>query len=91
MTQEPVAGSQRLNLTQARDLRQCFGRHRAQTVQYAIDYCLHCGKLKSCVRASWRIDRQRRWSRDDWWPLDEAERQKPKSQPRTLGKPVNIA
>jgi hypothetical protein len=50
-----------------RDLSKCFGRHRDQTVDYAMANCLQCRKLKSCVRASWGANRNRRWNRDDWW------------------------
>ncbi len=50
-----------------RDLARCFGRHRQQSVEYALKHCLQCRKLKSCVRKSWGTDRHRRWQQDDWW------------------------
>jgi|GEM_PF-1273340 len=56
-----------------RDLLKCFGRHKQQSVQYALKHCLQCRKLKSCVHKSWGTDRQRRWRKDEWWeakPVD---------------------
>jgi hypothetical protein len=50
-----------------RDLSRCFGKHRQQPVQYALQHCLQCRKLKGCVRKSWGTDRQRPWRKDDWW------------------------
>jgi hypothetical protein len=50
-----------------RDLSRCYGKHRQQSVQYALKHCLQCRKLKSCVRKSWGTDRQRPWRKDDWW------------------------
>jgi len=58
--------------TGERDLARCFGKHRQQTVEYALKNCLQCRKLKSCVRKTWGTDRQRRWDRDDWWELRPA-------------------
>jgi len=82
----------RLDLRQARDLTQCFGRHRAQTLEYALHYCLQCRKLKSCVRASWRVDRPRPWRRDDWWPDESAKPARGTStQPRARRTPVSIS
>jgi hypothetical protein len=47
------------------NLAQCFGHYQQQTVQYAIQNCLSCSKVKACVRAQWGLDRprreQRRW------------------------------
>jgi len=50
-----------------RDLSRCYGRHRQQTLEYALKNCLACRRLKSCVRSSWGVDRQRSWQRYDWW------------------------
>jgi len=50
-----------------RDLSRCYGRHREQTLEYAMKYCLQCRKLKTCVRKTWGTDRHRRWQQDDWW------------------------
>lgn len=82
----------RLKLEQARDLTQCFGHHRAQPLEYALNYCLQCRKLKSCVRASWRVDLPRPWRRDDWWP-DETPKPPRRSatRPRAKRTPVNIS
>lgn len=60
-------------LQQARELMQCFGHHRSQPLEYALNYCLHCRKLKSCVRVSWGVERTQRWKQNDWWPADRAE------------------
>lgn len=51
----------------APDLSRCFGRYRAQTPQYALTYCVHCPKLKSCVRTVWGIEGPRRTARREWW------------------------
>ena len=91
MEAEPRPSEGRLGLQQARDLTHCFGHHRLQTLDYALHYCLRCRKLKSCVRASWGADRQRRWRAEDWWPVAEAA-QRPSSTPtRSKRKPVNIS
>ena len=50
-----------------RDLSKCYGRHRQQTLDYALKNCLQCRKLKTCVRKSWGTDRQRPWHKEDWW------------------------
>jgi hypothetical protein len=50
-----------------RDLSRCYGRHREQTLDYALKHCLQCRKLKTCVRKTWGTDRHRRWQQDDWW------------------------
>lgn len=50
-----------------RDLARCFGHHSEQSVQYALQHCLKCRKLKSCVQQSWSAGKPRRWQRDDWW------------------------
>lgn len=55
-----------------RDLSRCFGKHREQTLEYAMQHCLQCRKLKSCVRKTWGSDRHRRWGRDDWWEAQPA-------------------
>ncbi|MHB8575906.1 MAG: hypothetical protein ACYDCQ_11320, partial [Dehalococcoidia bacterium] len=46
-----------------------YGRHRQQTLEYALKNCLPCRKLKTCVRKSWGVDRQRPWRREDWWEV----------------------
>lgn len=81
-----------LPLQQARDLTKCYGHHRAQSVKYALNYCLHCRKLKSCVRATWATTRNQRWQRADWW-MDEVSHKSEAStsEPRTKRKPVNIS
>ena len=50
---------------QAPDISRCFGRYRAQTPQYALAYCVHCLKLKSCVRTAWGLESPRRPARRD--------------------------
>lgn len=57
-----------------RDLATCFGRHRQQSVEYALKHCLDCRKLKSCVHKSWGTDRHRQWHKDDWWEAKPAVR-----------------
>lgn len=92
MTDEPGTAESRLSLTQARDLTQCFGRHRFQSLDYALHYCLQCRKLKSCVRASWRMDQPRPWRKDDWWPEAASPHAgRGKTRPRTRVTPVNIS
>lgn len=38
------------------NLSLCFGQYRAQSVAYALDFCLSCPKLKACVRRTWGVD-----------------------------------
>jgi len=50
------------------DVARCFGRYRAQTPQYALSTCVHCPRLKACVRTAWGLERPRRGDdRDRWW------------------------
>ena len=92
MSQEPIPLEQRLPLPQARDLMQCFGHHRSQTLAYALHYCLQCRRIKSCVRKSWTHGQREHWRGDDWWPIGAAK--EPATTPAAgarRGKPVNIS
>ena len=61
MTEDVPAG-------RAPDISRCFGRYRAQTPQYALVYCVHCPKLKSCVRTAWGMEAPHRTARREvWW------------------------
>jgi hypothetical protein len=92
MSGEPIPFEQRLPLPQARDLMQCFGHHRSQTVAYALHYCLHCRRIKSCVRKSWAHGKRDRWISDDWWPVDASERPAQRSAgAATRRRPANIS
>jgi hypothetical protein len=75
MSQEPIPFEQRLPLPQARDLMQCYGHHRSQTLDYALHYCLHCRRIKSCVRRSWAHGKRERWRDEDWWPVVPAQQE----------------
>ncbi len=92
MSEEPIPFEQRVPLPQARDMMQCFGHHRSQTLQYALHYCLHCRRIKSCVRKSWAHGKRDRWNADDWWPVSVSDQQVPvqggSARPR---RPVNIS
>jgi hypothetical protein len=50
------------------DLSRCFGRYREQSVQYALQHCLECRKLKACVRTVWGMDQPRRTPRGAYQP-----------------------
>jgi hypothetical protein len=93
MSQEPVPFEQRLPLPAARDLMQCYGHHRSQTLDYALHYCLHCRRIKSCVRKSWTHGkREQRWRTEDWWPLDVAQRAATRpARGVSRRRPVNIS
>ena len=48
----------------APNLSKCFGQYRHQSVQYALQYCLTCPKMKACVRVTWGWDTPKRARRD---------------------------
>ena len=92
MTEEPAPTGERLTLSEARDLTRCYGHHRAQSLAYALNYCLQCRKLKTCVRASWGVDRPRPWRKADWWPeTAPVKPAKSKTRSRAARRPINIS
>lgn len=92
MSVEPVSVESRLNLLQARDLTQCYGHHRSQTLSYALHYCLQCRRIKSCVRKGWTHGRRERWQNQDWWPVSAATVPAPASPVSRSGRrPINIS
>ena len=51
------------------DFSRCYGHYREQSVQYALQHCLACPKMKACVRLTWGMDqpphaRRRGWDRN---------------------------
>jgi hypothetical protein len=38
---------------EARILTKCFGEYDQQPVEYALNYCLRCRVMKSCVQKAW--------------------------------------
>lgn len=38
----------------------CFGLYRQQSVEYALQNCLTCPKMKACVRVAWGMDQPAR-------------------------------
>ena len=46
-----------------RILTKCFGRYDQQSVEHALNYCVRCRVMKSCVQKAWGW-REKRKKRD---------------------------
>ncbi len=69
------------------NLSQCFGHYRQQSVEYALQNCLTCPKMKACVRVTWGMDqpkRARRGARDGGSRRQSAGRPPWPSRPESL-------
>lgn len=53
MEHQPGAGGQP-------DTSRCFGKYRAQSPIYALNVCVRCPRIKSCVRTAWGLEEPRR-------------------------------